>query len=167
MRHLYKIFDLPDLAATMASLRSAGASTALAHGCFDILHLGHVRHLGRARELCDFLAVTVTPDRFVGKGPHRPVFTAAQRAEVLAALAVVDAVAVNMWPTAVQTIRLLAPVIYVKGAEYEKLAEDQTTDMAAETAACEEAGGRVEYIDEVVFSSSSLAQLFYAPLVGG
>lgn len=125
------------------------------------------RSLARARELCDFLAVTVTPDAYVNKGPQRPVFSADQRAEVLAALSMVNAVAVNRWTTAEQTLRLLAPDIYVKGAEYERDASDPASAITLEVAACEKAGGRTVFIDEMVFSSSSLANRFYAPLFRG
>jgi rfaE bifunctional protein nucleotidyltransferase chain/domain len=165
MKYCDKIIDLDELARTMTSLRAKGCKTALAHGCFDILHLGHIRYLARAREISDFLAVTVTPDAFVDKGPCRPVFSADHRAEVLAALSMVDAVAVNRWPTAEQTLFLLSPDLYVKGVEYEKAANDLATAIGVEAAACEKVGGRAVFIDEVVFSSSSLARRFYSPLL--
>ena len=61
-----------------------------AHGCFDLLHLGHIRHLQAAKAAGDYLIVTVTPDEFVSKGPGRPVFPLEQRMEALRALACVD-----------------------------------------------------------------------------
>ena len=167
MSHRDKVLDLDELAVRMAELARIGRVTGLAHGCFDILHLGHVRYLALARRHCDFLAVTVTPDAYVNKGPDRPVFPAEQRAEVLAALGMVDAVAVNRWPTATETLRLLAPRVYFKGMDRVLEAEDPSTAMYAEAEVCRAAGGRVEFLDEIVFSSSSLAKRFYSRLVDG
>ncbi len=127
-----------------------------AHGVFDLLHIGHIRHLERARALGDHLVVTVTPDRFVNKGPDRPVFTERLRAEAIAALDCVDYVAVNLWPTAVETIRGLRPDVYVKGSEYTEADDDVTGGIALERAAVESCGGRLEFTDEVTFSSSNL-----------
>ena len=90
-----KIRTLPELGPIVEQLRAAGKVVAHAHGTFDLLHLGHVRHLEAARRLCDVLVVTVTADQFVNKGPGRPVFTEILRAEMLATLEYVDWVAVN------------------------------------------------------------------------
>ncbi len=90
-----KIRSLDELAAIVAELRSVGQVVAQAHGTFDLLHVGHVRHLAAAKRLCDVLIVTVTADRFVNKGPGRPVFTEVLRAEMLATLEYVDWVGVN------------------------------------------------------------------------
>ncbi|MCM0753900.1 adenylyltransferase/cytidyltransferase family protein [Desulfovibrio aminophilus] len=163
--HRSKVMGLEELARTMAELRGKGVSTGLAHGCFDVLHLGHVRYLARAREHCGFLAVTVTPDAYLNKGPHRPVFSSEQRAEVLAALGMVDAVAVNRWPTAVEALAMLRPAVYFKGRERRAEMDDPSTVMYAESLACRSAGGAVTFIDEIVFSSTSLARRFYSPLL--
>ena len=112
-----KIKTLTELAAILERERSAGKSIVNCHGVIDLLHVGHIRHLEAARKLGDVLVVTVTPDRWVNKGPHRPAFTEQLRAEALASLECVDYVALNEWPTAVETIRLLRPDFYVKGKE--------------------------------------------------
>jgi len=85
-----KVRTIEELAAIADHHRKAGMSVVQAHGSFDLLHLGHVRHLEAARRLGDVLVVTVTADRFVNKGPGRPVFNEALRAEMLAALEYVD-----------------------------------------------------------------------------
>ena len=90
------------------------------HGVFDPLHIGHIRHFEQAKKLGEVLVVTVTPDEYVNKGPHRPVFTETLRAEAIAALQCVDYVAVNRWPMAVETIHLLRPDIFVKGSEFQQ-----------------------------------------------
>jgi len=165
MSHRAKVLELDELARRMARLSALGTLTGLAHGCFDLLHLGHVRYLARARACCAFLAVTVTPDEFLDKGPHRPVFPAEQRAEVLAALDMVDAVAVNRWPTALETLELLRPARYFKGQERQAELTDPGTAMYAEDRVCRARGGEVVFLDDFVFSSTSLAMRFYSPLL--
>src|SRR5437867_8874905 len=104
-----KIRTVSDLAKTLEAVRAQGKKVIHCHGVFDLLHIGHIKHLEAARKLGDILVVTITPDRFVNKGPHRPAFPERLRAEALASLACVDYVAVNEWPTAVETIRTLKP----------------------------------------------------------
>jgi rfaE bifunctional protein nucleotidyltransferase chain/domain len=110
-----KVLDLDELRSLLDAERQLGRRIVLCHGCFDLLHVGHVRYLEAARSLGDVLVVTVTPDEFVNKGPDRPAFTQDLRAEHLASLACVDFAAVNRWPTAVPTIELLKPDVYAKG----------------------------------------------------
>lgn len=150
-----KLVTLDRLAEMVADLRQAGKTVVHCHGVFDLMHIGHIRHFEQARQLGDVLIVTVTPDRFVNKGPNRPVFPEAHRAWAIAALACVDHVAINQWPTAIETIRLLKPSLFVKGAEFRGL-EDRTGAVALEQEAIREVGGRIEFTGDVVFSSSSL-----------
>src|SRR3954463_1457723 len=116
-----KLRGLEDLAETLDQLRASGKRVVHCHGVFDLLHIGHVRHFEQAHKLGDVLVVTLTPDRFVNKGAGRPAFTETLRAEFLASLGCVDYVAVNRWPTAVETIRLLRPHLFVKGSEFRNL----------------------------------------------
>ncbi len=78
------------------------------HGVFDLLHIGHIRHFEQAARIGDVLVVTVTPDRYVDKGPHRPAFTETLRAEAIGSLSCVDYVAINRWPTAEDTLNFCA-----------------------------------------------------------
>lgn len=149
-----KVVPLAELPARLASLRS-GKRVVLCHGVFDLLHVGHVRHLEAARRLGDLLVVTVTPDQYVHKGPDRPAFADRLRAEMLAALDCVDLVAINRWPTAVETIRLVQPDLYAKGSEYRDT-PDVTGGIEIEKAAVEGVGGRLAFTDEITFSSSNL-----------
>src|SRR4051812_36592970 len=110
-----KIVSINDLGAISAQNRAAGRVVVHAHGTFDLLHLGHVRHLEAARKLGDMLIVTITADRFVNKGPGRPVFNGPLRAEMLATLEYVDWVGVNESPDAVSALERIAPSIYIKG----------------------------------------------------
>lgn len=88
------------------------------HGCFDVLSLGHIRHLQAAKAMGKTLIVTVTGDKYVNKGKHRPIFTAQERAEAICALQCVDYVLINDAPDVIEMIKQLKPNIYVKGADY-------------------------------------------------
>jgi rfaE bifunctional protein nucleotidyltransferase chain/domain len=151
-----KIKSVGDLELFGAKQRQAGRRVVLAHGTFDLLHLGHVRYLEEARRQGDVLVVTVTADQFVNKGPGRPVFLAELRAEMLAALSCVEIVAVNQAPTAVNVIECLKPDVYVKGIEYRDADNDVTGKILDEQAAVEACGGRIHFTDDITFSSSSL-----------
>lgn len=158
-RHLSarsKIKSLDDLAEIAAQAHKAGIAVVLCHGVFDLLHMGHVRHLEAARREGGMLLVTVTADPFVNKGPGRPVFNQALRAEMVAALSVVDFVAVNQAPTSENVLRAIKPSVYVKGSDYANVADDLTGKIAAEARIVEEQGGRVFYTEDITFSSSTL-----------
>ena len=127
-----------------------------AHGTFDLLHLGHVRHLEAARKLGDVLIVTLTADRFVNKGPGRPVFNAELRAEMLATLEYVDWVAINDAADAVSAIERIRPSIYIKGQDYQNPEGDITGKITLERDAVEAHGGKIHFTDEVTFSSTEL-----------
>jgi rfaE bifunctional protein nucleotidyltransferase chain/domain len=151
-----KIKDLEALPAILAPLRDGRKKIVHCHGVFDLLHIGHIRHFAEAKALGDVLVVTVTPDRYVNKGPHRPVFTEALRAEAIAALGTVDFVAINKWPMAVETIAALKPDLYVKGPDYRDAGKDHTGGITLEEAAVRSNGGQLVCTDDVTFSSSGL-----------
>jgi rfaE bifunctional protein nucleotidyltransferase chain/domain len=151
-----KVRMLDEVGAICEQSRSAGRTVVQAHGTFDLLHLGHVRHLEAARKLGDVLIVTVTADRFVNKGPGRPVFNAELRAEMLATLEYVDWVAVNDAPDAVSAIERIRPSIYIKGQDYQNPEGDITGKITLERDAVEAHGGRIHFTDEVMFSSTEL-----------
>lgn len=88
------------------------------HGCFDLLHIGHIRHFHAAKAAGDYLVVTVTPDRFVNKGAGRPVFSEAQRMEAISALACVNEVRLTDSPNAADAIRQIRPAVFAKGPDY-------------------------------------------------
>ena len=151
-----KQMPLEKLAEQVAGLKQKKKRLIHCHGVFDLLHVGHIKHLESAKKLGDVLIVTLTPDRFVNKGPGRPVFNENLRAEAIAALACVDYVAINQWPTAIETIKLLKPDVYVKGVEYKDAAKDITGKITDEELAVREAGGRLEFTEDITFSSSHL-----------
>jgi rfaE bifunctional protein nucleotidyltransferase chain/domain len=151
-----KILPLEELSVKLAHLKADGKTIVQCHGVFDLMHIGHIRHFEQAKRFGDVLVVTVTQDRHVNKGPNRPVFTDAHRAWAIAALGCVDYVAINRWPTAIEVIGLLRPNIFVKGSEYRDASKDRTGNISLEEQAVREAGGRIEFTDDIIFSSSSL-----------
>jgi len=104
----------------------------------------------------DMLVVTVTPDRFVDKGAHRPAFGEDLRAEALASLECVDFVAVNRWPTAVEAIHLIRPDYYVKGAVTDKGPRDHTDAIVREEDAVKSVGGQIHFTQEDTYCASAL-----------
>ncbi|MEQ9638562.1 MAG: PfkB family carbohydrate kinase [Alphaproteobacteria bacterium] len=151
-----KIRSIDELGEMAQAARASGRRVVHAHGVFDLLHMGHVRHLEEARRHGDMLLVTLTADRHVNKGPGRPVFTEPLRAEMLAALAIVDGVGVSNWPTAEGVLRIIRPSVYVKGSDYAREDDDITGGIRRERELVESLGGEVVYTDDITFSSSSL-----------
>ena len=144
-------------------LRSEGLRIVLAHGVFDVLHVGHLRHLREARSWGDVLVVSVTDDPFVNKGPDRPHFTAAFRGEMLNALELVDYVVINPAPTSEPVLRKLKPSVYAKGQEYADADKDVTGNIERERTIVNSYGGEVRYTEDITFSSSSLINAYFAP----
>ena len=131
----------------------AASRTVLAHGCFDLLHLGHIRHLQEARSLGDRLVVSITADRHVSKGPGRPQFSAEQRREALLALACVDDVIISESGTAAEIIAQVRPTVYVKGGDY---VGSNDPGLLSEIAAIEGVGGRFYVTTSEKWSSTKL-----------
>ena len=155
-----KIFKLEELAKTIHHLRSEGEKVVLCHGCFDLMHPGHIKHFQAAKKMGNILIVTVTPDIYVDKGSTRPVFNEKLRAESIAALECVDFVAINKWPTAEETLRLLRPDIYAKGQEFENM-EDKTGKLQKEKKILKEIGTQMCYTHEIIFSSTELIKKYF------
>jgi rfaE bifunctional protein nucleotidyltransferase chain/domain len=115
-----KILALPDLKRRAAEIRTRGQRLVLTNGCFDLLHVGHVRYLQEAAQLGDFLAVAVNGDESVRalKGDGRPLNAAEDRAEILAALGCVNFVTIFSELRATRVIEEVKPSVYVKGGDY-------------------------------------------------
>ncbi|HTP42865.1 MAG TPA: D-glycero-beta-D-manno-heptose 1-phosphate adenylyltransferase [Nitrospiria bacterium] len=138
------------LRALIASAQRRGRRIVFTNGCFDLIHIGHVRYLEQAKRLGDLLVVAVNTDRSVRrmKGPHRPVVPQAQRAEVVAALGCVNYVVLFSTPTPRPLIARLRPDILVKGADW-------SVDQIAGKEEVEAAGGRVRTIPLTPGSSTT------------
>ncbi len=152
MRYREKVVDRATAVAKVAEARRAGKRVVFTNGCFDLMHVGHVRYLAAARAAGDLLVVAINADESVHrlKGPERPLVPEAARAEVLAALAAVDYVTVFAEDTPAEVIAALLPDVLVKGADW---APDQV--VGRETV--EAHGGRVELVPVVEgFSTTAL-----------
>lgn len=155
-RHSYhrKIVDLQNLCAHRDAARRGGKTVVHCHGCFDIVHPGHIRYLQFARQQGDILVVSLTGDPHVNKGESRPYVPQELRAENLAALEFVDYVYINPTPTAVDLLAALRPDIYIKGREYE---HNSHPGFLKERNTVEAYGGRVIFSSgDVVYSSSHI-----------
>ena len=149
-----KLCTLDTLLAHRDAARVAGRTVVHCHGCFDIVHPGHIRHLQFARSLGDVLVVSVSADAFVGKGVSRPLIPDTLRAASVAALECVDYVYVNPHPTAETLLEAMRPDVYVKGSEY---AQSRDPRFLAERDTVARHGGRVVFSAcDVVYSSSAL-----------
>lgn len=115
-----KIVELKELPDRCEKLRSAGKKIVATNGCFDLLHVGHVRYLQAARALGDFLVVGLNGDNSVHqlKGAGRPLAQEHDRAEILAALACVDLVTIFPETRATNFLAAVRPAVYVKGGDY-------------------------------------------------
>ena len=152
-----KIKTLGELGEIAAAARAKGKKVVLAHGVFDILHVGHKRHLDIGKRHGDLLVVTLTTDKFVNKGPDRPVFAEKLRAEMVAALECVDYVSVSPNPGAEHVIEIVKPSYYLKGSEYADEEADVTGRIKTERLTVEKFGGEVLYTEDITFSSSNLS----------
>jgi len=138
-----KILSLDDLRERLAQHRRRGQRVVLANGCFDLLHVGHVRYLEGARREGDVLVVGVNDDEGVRrlKGPGRPLLEAPDRARLVAALAAVDYVVIFAEPTVTALIGALRPDVHAKGTDY-------TTETVPEREAVRAVGGRVAIVGD-------------------
>lgn len=158
-----KIKTIRELGVILEGLRKEGKKIAHCHGCFDLLHPGHLKHFQAAKKKGDVLVVTLTKDEYVNKGPGRPVFNHHLRADSIAALECVDYVAINEWPTAIETIKILKPHFYVKGSDYADRNNDLTGKIYEEEETVKSIGGSIHFTDEISFSSTSLINTFLSP----
>jgi rfaE bifunctional protein nucleotidyltransferase chain/domain len=155
-----KIVTGGHLARIAEKCRKSGGKTVLCFGAFDLIHPGHIRFLKAAKRYGDILIVAIPADRFVNKGPGRPIFRQELRAEVLSAFAAVDYVTVVDGPSAAGIIASVRPDFYVKGHETDSLLSVPEPAAAPDDErALAEAGGKlVKTDDEVSFSSSKLIE---------
>lgn len=151
-----KIVNLETISAIASKLRAKSKTIVLCHGVFDLLHVGHIKHLKKAKSFGDKLVVTITADKFVDKGPGKPIFNQKLRAEAIAALEMVDFVAINENATAIKPIKLIKPNIYCKGKDYKNPKDDVTGEIKNEQKEIKKFHGKIIFTEEQTFSSSRL-----------
>jgi D-glycero-beta-D-manno-heptose 1-phosphate adenylyltransferase len=145
-----RILNRDELTARIEQARFGGSRIVLANGCFDVLHVGHVRYLAGARELGDVLVVGINSDEQVRrlKGAGRPVMPAAERAELVASLESVTYVTIFDEPTVEQLLLTLKPDVHAKGTDY-------TEETVPERAVVRSYGGRVAIVGDPKDHSTS------------
>src|ERR1041385_6748948 len=139
-----------ELISRVQAAREAGARIVLANGCFDVLHVGHVRYLQGARRLGDVLVVGINSDEQVAlqKGAGRPVLPASERAEIVAALECVTYVTIFDEPTVEQLLLAITPDVHAKGTDY-------TKDTVPERDVVRSYGGQVAIVGDPKDHSTS------------
>ena len=136
----------------------------LCHGVFDLIHIGHIKHFNSAKKLGDILIVSLTPDRYVNKGPGRPIFNEKLRSEFLKNISIIDHIVINNLSTSVNIINLLKPNIYCKGSDYKNHKNDVTGEIRNEFKALKKYGGKIKYTNDITSSSSKLINQHYTDL---
>jgi len=156
-----KIKSASEMVKIITECKKKGRKVVQCHGVFDIVHLGHIRHFNMAKKEGDVLLITLTKDKYVKRGPGRPIFNEQLRAETLASLANTDYVSIIDAPTATEFIKKVKPDVYAKGVDYKVKEEDVTGKIYDEEEAVKSVGGRLAFTDDVTFSSSKLISDYF------
>ena len=150
-----KKYNLENLGKLARDLKKNGKKIGLCHGVFDIIHAGHLNHFEEVKKKCDYLFVTITEDKFVNKGPNRPVNNHYFRAKVLESLRQVDHVAINFSPDAVESIKNIKPNFYFKGKDY-KGKKDLTERLSREIKELKKIKSKIIYTESPLQSSTEI-----------
>jgi len=152
-----KIIDLESLILEL-QVKHNGKSIGLCHGVFDVLHFGHINHFQEASELVDILIVSVTTDKFVNKGPDRPINKILDRVSTIAGIEFVDYVLESESPSAIEVINKIKPIFFFKGKDYEHSSGsyDLAGNLMEEKLAVHLNGGQVFFTQSDLRSSSKI-----------
>ncbi len=150
-----KKYSLENLAVISKQLKSNGYKIGLCHGVFDVIHAGHISHFEEVKKKCDYLFVTVTEDKFVNKGPNRPVNNHYFRSKILESLKKVDYVGINFSPDAVKSIIQIKPDFYFKGKDY-KEKKDLTGRLNKEINQLKKINSKIIYTTSPLKSSTQI-----------
>ena len=151
-----KILNLNQLKKRIFLEKNKNRTIVHCHGVFDLIHVGHVKHFNSAKKVADFLIVSITADKFVNKGPGRPVFNHFLRAEVISSIESVDAVFINENKLPSKLIEIIKPNFYFKGPDYKELVKDKSKDINKDILSVKKIGGKVIFSKDITFSSSKL-----------
>ena len=128
----------------------------LCHGAFDIMHIGHINHFQQAKKYGDILVVSVTSDKYIIKGPGRPINNLKNRMNLLASLEVIDFVIESNYPTAIEIIKFIKPDLYCKGPDYVNFKNDVTGKIKDEIIAIKTVKGKIVFTEGMSLSSSKI-----------
>ncbi len=153
-----KVKRISDLSKIISRLKKEGKKIIHCHGVFDLIHPGHIRYFEEAKKRGDIVVVTITADVFVKKGPGRPIFHERLRAEFLSSISFVDYVSIDRSESAVAAIMAIKPDVYLKGPDYRGIRKDTSIykRLLEEEEAVKKVGGKLEFTDDIVFSSTKL-----------
>lgn len=156
-----KNFRLEKISLIAKKLKKQGKTIGLCHGVFDIIHAGHIDHFEDAKKKCDYLFVTITEDKYVNKGPNRPINNHYFRAKILDSLKHIDYVGINYSISAIESIRLIKPDFYFKGKDY-KNNKDLTSRLNIEKKAVNKNGGKMVFTNSPLKSSTDIINKNYS-----
>jgi len=139
----------------LKKMRANGARIGLCHGCFDILHCGHIVHFEEASRHVDYLVVSITADRYVSKGKNRPIYTAEERRRVVSAIRYVNEVVISHASTAVEVLKMVPFDIYFKGPDYVSSDDER---LRAEVAVAN-SKGKIQFTSGHKYSSSLVIEI--------
>jgi len=151
-----KFRSLDDVAKICLNFKENNKKIVLCHGVFDLLHVGHIKHIEEAKKNGDVLIVSLTKDIFIKKGLNRPYFKLEERISSIAALELVDFVIESPNKTSLEVIRKIKPHYYVKGQDYKKISLDKTMEIKNEIKMVESVKGKVIFTNSPMNSSSKL-----------
>ena len=140
----------------LKKLKDKKKKIVLCHGVFDLVHLGHIEHFKSAKNFGDYLIVSLTQDKFIKKGPGRPLFNEQQRMEFLRNIKIIDQVILSKAESSIDVINLIKPDFYVKGPDYKDYSKDKTKKIIFEENAVKKNGGKIKFTNDVKFSSSNI-----------
>ena len=149
------IFVDPKLLAKYLKENSIN-NVVLCHGVFDLVHLGHIKYFNEAKTSGEFLVVSITSDKYIKKGPGRPLFNENFRMENVSNIKSVDAVVLSDNASAVEVIKCIKPKFYIKGPDYKINKSDKTKKIYHEKKEVEKHGGQIKYTSDITFSSTKL-----------
>ena len=137
-------------------LKKKNKKIGLIHGVFDVIHYGHIKYFEEAKKNVDYLIVSITDDKYVHKGPGKPIFNTLKRSEVLKSIKDIDEVIISNYPTAIQNIKLIKPDYYIKGRDYKNLSDDLSKNIILEKKEVEKYKGKILFTNSELHSSSSI-----------
>lgn len=156
----YKIKTLKELTPIIKQLKKRGKKIVLCSGVFDFIHPGHIDYLERSRKLGDILVISIVNDRFVTKGPGRPLFKENIRLAWLAALEAVDYVVLNNDYSPTEVMLAIEPEIFVKGAEDKPKLKDPFSGISENKMVMDFVGGKICFVKELMHSEQIFDEIY-------
>jgi rfaE bifunctional protein kinase chain/domain/rfaE bifunctional protein nucleotidyltransferase chain/domain len=153
---MQKLITEKNLTKIKTLLKRKKKKIVLCHGVFDLLHIGHIKHFQEAKKYGDILICSVTGDKFVNKGPNRPVFNIHQRISFLESLSLIDYLIISNSDTSLGNLKKIKPDVYCKGPDYLDKKKDITKKIYKETGLVKSYGGKIIFTKDETYSSSNL-----------